>query len=63
MSRVSAQQKETASSAVTGPASSSSHAEELAKQLSNPVASLISVPFQFNFDGNMGPEDEGERYS
>jgi hypothetical protein len=34
---------------------------ELAQQLSNPVASLISVPFQFNFDENIGPSDEGRR--
>lgn len=33
---------------------------ELAKQLSNPVASLISVPFQANYDCCFGPEDAGK---
>jgi len=33
--------------------------EALAKKLSNPVASLISVPFQFNYDEGYGPKDAG----
>ncbi len=35
---------------------------ELAKQLSNPVASLISVPFQGNYDTGIGPLEEGSRF-
>ncbi|KAB7647969.1 transporter [Polymorphobacter fuscus] len=32
-------------------------------QLSNPVAALISVPLQFNFDGEVGPANDGSRIS
>ena len=36
---------------------------ELAKKLSNPVAALISVPLQGNYDQNLGPSNDGERYT
>jgi hypothetical protein len=37
--------------------------QELAQKLSNPVASLISVPLQFNFDYGLGPEEDGFRFT
>ncbi len=36
-------------------------AEELAKKLSNPIASLISAPFQFNYDNGFGTTFEIQR--
>ncbi|MEQ1802674.1 MAG: transporter [Gammaproteobacteria bacterium] len=35
---------------------------ELAKKLSNPVAALISVPFQLNYDQDIGPTEDGDKW-
>jgi hypothetical protein len=34
---------------------------ELAKKSLNPIAAMISLPIQFNYDASIGPFDEGEK--
>src|SRR5262245_10692548 len=47
----------TAGQAQQQPTASQQESAELAKQLSNPIASLVSVPFQFNWEQNVGPSE------
>jgi hypothetical protein len=54
-----------AQSVAPGPppdASSADDTAELAKKLQNPIASLISVPLQSNFDFGGGPAGHGSQY-
>lgn len=41
---------------------SEAYETSLAMQLSNPVAALISVPMQLNYDTDLGPGDDGDRW-
>jgi hypothetical protein len=42
---------------------SESELDKLAKELANPVADLAFLPFQSNFDQNIGLEDDGKRFT
>ena len=52
-----------AETATVAPADGAETAAELAKKLQNPVAALISVPFQGNFDNGIGPDGRGSKFT
>jgi len=35
---------------------------DLAQDLTNPVAELLTIPIQMNYDRNIGPADDGWRF-
>ena len=49
----------TDATATAGGSAADSNDDELAEKLANPLAAMISVPFQSNFDFGGGPDGDG----
>lgn len=50
-----------AAAVCSAPAAAQTDYQALSQQLANPVADLISIPIQFNYDQNLGADEEGTR--
>jgi hypothetical protein len=50
-----------AAAAQEAPAAAPPSKEELARKLANPVADLVSIPVQFNWENGVGPDGDGLR--
>jgi hypothetical protein len=44
---------------ISGTALAENKAADLAKSLANPLAAMVTVPSQLNFDENIGPDEDG----
>lgn len=47
---------------VAVPASAQDSDQEMAKELASPIAAIVNIPFQLNYDEDINPTDSGSQY-